>query len=75
MRMLETLPKRTHAWIPRGAMPIGWGEKRSPQQEEELRKELKASRAAGMTLREMCTAHHTTARLIKRLIGPCPRQR
>lgn len=72
--MLEALPKRTHEWTPKGVITIGWGEKRNPQQEEELRKALAERRAAGMTLRDACRELRTTARTANKLVGRWPRR-
>jgi hypothetical protein len=68
LRLLEMLPKRTHESKARDPR-IGWGQKRTPEQEEQLRRDLLDLQAQGKTRREMAQICNTTNRVIKNLIG------
>lgn len=69
IRLLESLPKRVHEWRP---ITREWGggptSKRTPEELEQLRAQLAARRADGLTQRELCIEFHCTNKTIGKLI-------
>jgi hypothetical protein len=67
LRMLETLPKRTHQWAP---TRVAWGIKRTPEQTAALTEKLVEAQAAGKTREQMksefCISQHTIEKLLGR---------
>ena len=75
-RLYTSVPKekiRTHTW--NGLPETGPGRQRTPSERLRLKAELQRSRAAGLTVRELCKEHRCTVRTIRKLLGPLKRER
>lgn len=70
-RLMQSMPReriRTHLSESRDTR-IGWGQKRTTAQKEQLRRDLLELQARGRTRREMAKILGTTARVIQGLLG------
>lgn len=66
LRMMESLPKRTHKWKP---IVSQWGIKRTKREDSWLREQLIAAHANGMSRTEMLRAFHISTHTVVKLLG------
>jgi hypothetical protein len=66
LRMLETLPKRSHHWTP---LQGAWGIRRSPEETKAMRIALLEADASGKSREQMKAMFSISQHTIEKLIG------